>query len=250
MFSGPKAEDPLVQLETLHNIMTSRATGGPADDVEYRRLRAELLDNHTVAPFLPRFVATCRDVSQFWSYIKRTADGYEPRRQYLSAEFAPVYAKLEGRGTSPADREVSDALAAFDVDSVHAVWARAIGRRADDPEGAITSARTLLETVCKHILDEAAQTYDPTMELPKLYRLTVLQLNLAPDQHQEAIFKQILGGCQTVVEGLGAVRNRLGDAHGKGRLAAKPSARHAELAVNLAGAMATFLVQTWADRPE
>ncbi len=27
-------------------------------------------------------------------------------------------------------------------------------RRATDPEGAITAARTLLETVCKHILDE------------------------------------------------------------------------------------------------
>ena len=26
-------------------------------------------------------------------------------------------------------------------------------RRFDDPDGAITAARTLLETVCKHILD-------------------------------------------------------------------------------------------------
>jgi Abortive infection C-terminus len=39
--------------------------------------------------------------------------------------------------------------------------------------------------------------------------------------------------------------DKLSDAHGKGKVPAKPEARHAELAVNLAGAMATFLVQTW-----
>jgi hypothetical protein len=59
------------------------------------------------------------------------------------------------------------------------------------------------------------------------------------------LFKQILGGCQTVVEGLGAMRNRHSDAHGKGISGIKPAARHAELAVNLSGTMATFLLQTW-----
>jgi hypothetical protein len=240
-------DDPLVQLETLHNVMTSRATGGPGDDTAYRRLRAGLIENPVVAPFLPRFVTSCRDVSQFWSHIKGVADTYQERREYLRAEFEPAFAKLEGRG-SPSDSEVSDTLSAFDADSVHLIWSRALARRVEDPEGAITLARTLLETVCKHVLDAVAVSYDATTDLPKLYRLTATKLNLAPDQHQEAIFRQILGGCQTVVEGLGAVRNRLGDAHGQGKLAAKPSPRHAELAVNLAGAMATFLVQTWSAR--
>jgi hypothetical protein len=64
-------------------------------------------------------------------------------------------------------------------------------------------------------------------------------------QHTEPIFKQILGGCTSVVEGLGALRNRLSDSHGKGLKRVKPDTRHAELAVNLAGSMATFLVETW-----
>jgi hypothetical protein len=51
-----------------------------------------------------------------------------------------------------------------------------------------------------------------------------------------------------VVEGLGALRNRLSDAHGKGTAGVKPAPRHAELAVNLAGTMATFLVATWEAR--
>jgi hypothetical protein len=69
-------------------------------------------------------------------------------------------------------------------------------------------------------------------------------LNIAPSQHSESIFQQILGGCTAIVESLGAMRNRLSDAHGQGKKPVKPAPRHAELAVNLAGAMATFLVST------
>ncbi|WP_175241125.1 abortive infection family protein, partial [Burkholderia cenocepacia] len=76
-------------------------------------------------------------------------------------------------------------------------------------------------------------------------RLTSKALNLAPSQHTEGIFKQILGGCQSVVEGLGALRNRLSDAHGTGRRAIKPAPRHAELAVNLSGALALYLLETF-----
>jgi hypothetical protein len=102
--------------------------------------------------------------------------------------------------------------------------------------------------VCKHILDEYGIAYDEKDDLPKLYGLTAEQLKLSPSQHTEQIFKQILGGCKSVVEGLGALRNKLSDAHGKGKKSAKPSPRHAELAVNLAGSMATFIVSTWEKR--
>ncbi|CAO4132910.1 hypothetical protein OFEAOIEE_LOCUS633 [Methylorubrum extorquens] len=71
---------------------------------------------------------------------------------------------------------------------------------------------------------------------------------LAPDDHTEQVFKQILGSCQSVVESLGSLRNKLSDAHSPGPKRARPQPRHAELAVNLAGAMATFLVATWQTR--
>jgi hypothetical protein len=61
-------------------------------------------------------------------------------------------------------------------------------------------------------------------------------------------FKRILGSCQSIVETLGTLRNRLGDAHSAGPKKNKPLPRHAELAVNLAGTMATFLVDTWQAR--
>ena len=70
------------------------------------------------------------------------------------------------------------------------------------------------------------------------------ELNMAPEQHSEQIFKQILGGCSAIVNGLGSLRNKHGDAHGKSHISVKPSVRHAELAVNLSGSMALFLIET------
>ena len=133
-------------------------------------------------------------------------------------------------------------------DGVHVVWNKALERRHTDPEGAITSARTLLETVCKRVLDEIGGTYSEKDDLPSLYRAVAMALNIAPSQHTEEAFRRILGGATSVVEGLGSLRNKIGDAHGKGKAAVRPAARHAQLAVNLAGAMATFIVETWRER--
>jgi hypothetical protein len=64
-------------------------------------------------------------------------------------------------------------------------------------------------------------------------------------KYAERIFKQIFGGCQTVIEGVGALRNELSDAHGRGKMNVQPGIHHAAFAVNLAGAVALFLVQSW-----
>ena len=152
---------------------------------------------------------------------------------------------LEAESRTPSDAMITATVKLVSSDYIQEAWHKALERRTSDAEGAVTAARTLLESVCKHILDEGGMQYNDTVDLPKLYSLTAKQLNLSPSQHTEELFKQILGGCQSVVSGLGALRNRHSDAHGRGALGVKPAPRHAELAVNLSGAMATFLLQTW-----
>ena len=161
---------------------------------------------------------------------------------------SPFYAVRLAPTGSPADESISAALAAFDPTQVHARWTMAMERRAPEPAGAITLARTLLEDVCKWVLDQAGETWQESDDLPVLYRKLAKVLKLAPDDHTEQVFKQILGSCQSVVESLGALRNKLSYAHSAGPKRARPQPRHAELAVNLAGAMATFLVATWEAR--
>lgn len=175
-------------------------------------------------------------------------EGEREKRQALYDEFQKAIERLEKFPISPADALAFTAITQLSSQYVSEIWEKAIEHRMEDPEAAITAARTLLESVCKNVLDDLGVAYEDSFNLPKLYKITTEQLNLAPSQYTEKVFKQILGGCQAVVEGLGSVRNKLSDAHGKGRKPVKPSPRHAELAVNLAGTMATFLIKTWEKR--
>jgi len=163
---------------------------------------------------------------------------------------SPIYevCQIVGRGSTPADSEISKTLLAFNPDEIHGRWQEALNRRKSDPRAAITSARTLLEDTCKWILHEAGDSFKDDDDLPVLYRRLAKLLKLAPDNHTEQVFKQILGNCQAIVESLGSIRNKLGDAHSQGPKRARPQARHADLAVNLAGTMATFLIATWEAR--
>jgi hypothetical protein len=98
--------------------------------------------------------------------------------------------------------------------------------------------------VCKTILDDRGVSYERKDDLPTLYKAVSDTLNLAPSNHTEVQFKAILGACTTVVNNLGAIRNQASDSHGQGRKAYRPAGRHAALAVNLAGSMALFLMET------
>lgn len=235
---------------SLQNLMVAVAQGGQEGETDYVRLRQALIGNSTIEQLLPIFVKTCRTKLQFWGYIQPISKTYKGRREHIYGAFQRLLDFLEKGGSAPADQNVTGVLEKFDAAHVNAAWAKALERRTADPEGAITSARTLLESVCKHILDEEQAAYDDKDDLPRLYRKTAERLNIAPSQHTEEVFKMILGGCTAVVEGLGTLRNRLSDAHGKGKIAARPQPRHAELAVNLSGALTQFVLSTWEARKD
>ena len=227
----------------------STATGGAREDKIYAELRKNFIVNEKIKTLLPSFVRTYRTLDAFWPFIKNKAGSYAERRQIISEAFTPLLDYLEGFNDKPSDIINSQTLETFDADGVHTVWEKALSRRSTDPEAAITSARTLLETVCKRILDECEVPYTDKEDLPKLYSMTAKELSLAPDQHTEEPIKAILGGAMNLVNGIGTLRNRLSDSHGRGgKIPVRPSARHAHLAVNTAGAISTFLVETFLEK--
>ena len=241
-------EEFLAKAITLQDGLIAWATGDAFDEGVYRQYRRDLLARHDLHHLVPQFVRRCREFAQFWGWIKLERSTYAERRLLIWDGFRPLIEHLEDGNRTPSDDTVSVTLASLDADSVGQMWQRALDRRVHDPEGAITLAKSLLESVCKHILDGLNIEYDVQTDLPKLWSLAGEQLNLAPSQHQEMVFRAILGNCQAVVGNLAAVRNKLGDAHGQGRRPVRPQARHAELAVNLSGSMASFLVATWENR--
>lgn len=143
------------------------------------------------------------------------------------------------------DPHVSSVLQKLDSAYIMNTWKKAIERCESDPQGAITAARTLLESLCKHMLEACRYSYDEKADLPKLYSVLAKELKIAPSLQSEQSFKRIFGGCQSIIQGIGELRNELSDAHGKGRANEAPAPYHAAFAVNLAGAVAMFLLQTW-----
>jgi len=239
-------ESTIERVEMLESILIARATGSASGGEIYTELRRSFMIDSEIKNLLPKFVRTNRTLDAFWQFIKEEAPSYAARRTIIRNAFTPITDYLEGRNNAPVDQISSDVLQSFDAEGVHIVWAKAIERRSTDPEGAIMIARTLLETVTKRILDENKAEYTDKDDLPKLYARTAKILNLAPNQHSEEPIKAILGGAMNLVNGIGTLRNRLSDSHGRGgRLPVRPSPRHASLAVNTAGAIATFLVETF-----
>jgi hypothetical protein len=247
MFDQEDERTLLEKVEKLQRGLVANATqdAGHLDIADFMRLREEIISDSRVQGKVPDIIRKYRELGQFWQFIKHKFPTYRERREYIWQEIRPLIEYLEVLDRSPGVQPITEALVNFDSQYVYDAWQKALDRRVRDPEGAITAARMLLESVCKHILDESGKPYDNDIDLPKLWALTAENLNLAPHQHEEKVFKSILGNCQSIVNNLGAIRNKIGDAHGQGKLAIKPKPRHAELAVNLAGTMASFLVSTW-----
>ncbi|HLR67181.1 MAG TPA: abortive infection family protein [Virgibacillus sp.] len=248
----PNLEDFISDFEKaeyLQKLLINMSTNdGPVFDDHYTELRRYFIKNSNTKQLLPRYVITNRDLSQFWQFIKYKFPTYAERRRFIWDDFSKLLEYLENRDDLPLMESINESFRVLDSEHVINYWNTAIERKDNDPEGAITLSRTLVEGVLKHILDERNINYSKNADLHDIYKLVANQLNLSPEQHELKLFKQILGGCSSIVSGLGALRNRHGDAHGKGKVGYyKPSTRHAELAVNLAGSMSLFLIQTHQD---
>ncbi|MCB4759070.1 MAG: abortive infection family protein [Sulfurovum sp.] len=230
-------------IQYFQNGLSSHATGGKFDRQIYQEIRSKIIKNTSFNKYVPAWVKTCRDPDQFWGFIKGKFSTYEERRQYIRNEFSSLLDFLKSKTSMPIDESIS-----FNESHIHEQWKKALERKNSDPEGAITTARTLIESILKYILDEKNIEYNDNTDLSELYKEVAKSLNLAPEQHQEQIFKQILGGANGIISGLGSLRNKLGDAHGKGKMSIKPKERHGELAVNLAGTMALFLYKTFKEQ--
>ena len=230
-------------VQYLQNGLVSCSTGGVFSNKIYQNIRIKLIQNKNIVMYLPQWIKTCRDIEQFWGFIKIKFSTYAERRTYIWEEFSELLNFLELRTTTPIDDVII-----FDESHIHEQWKKALERKKVDPEGAITTVRALIESLLKYILDEKKITYNDNTDLSELYKEVSKSLNLAPEQHQEQIFKQILGGANGIISGLGSLRNKLGDAHGKSKTNIKPKERHSELAVNLAGVMALFLYETFKEQ--
>jgi hypothetical protein len=167
-------------------------------------------------------------------------EGYSMGNRPPSEEIQELKDQIRG---VPIPATLAKAVEKIDSIYVTKQWEKLNDRLVDDPEGAITAARTLLETVCLHILDRFEKEFHHKGDLPALYRAIAEELELVPKKGDDAAIRQVLGSCAGLVQGVATLRNQFGDAHG--RLGEDAQRRIAHLAANTAGTLCTFLIESF-----
>lgn len=125
----------------------------------------------------------------------------------------------------------------------------------NDPDLAIGTAKELVETCCKTILDERGVAVPKGVEIPQLVRLTCNELELTPDAIADKTkaaetIKRLLGNLGTITQGVAELRNLHGTGHGKKAGSRGLTERHAKLAVGAASTLAVFLAETHQANPK
>lgn len=113
-----------------------------------------------------------------------------------------------------------------------------------DFDGAITNARTLVESICLFILEsKTGQAQDYDGNLIKLHKLVASCLKMSPGDYDDANLKHILSGVFSIINGVSGLRNTFSDSHGTApsKKTYKIDERHAILTVNLAKTISEYL---------
>jgi hypothetical protein len=113
-----------------------------------------------------------------------------------------------------------------------------------DFDGAVTNARTLIESICLFILEsKTKEKHEYDGNLIKLYKTVASILRMSPGDYDDENLKQILSGVFSIINGVSGLRNAYGDSHGSSpsKETYKIDERHAILTVNLARTITEYL---------
>lgn len=234
--------------EVLRDVATGTSYKNSEVVLKFIESRSALIKHFDKQELIPSVVRDYRDLPSFWGFIKEVSPTYEGRRKFLANEFELLFKHCEETTvTSPVypifsqENEIVDSY-------IRELWKKSIRRLDSDPEGAITTARTLVEATCKQILDYYEVRYGSDVKLSQLYKDTAKVLDLAPSNATEESFKQLTSGLFSIVNAVSAIRNKVSDSHAIENELDRPVTRHATLCVTIAGAVSEFLLTTFYDQ--
>ena len=150
-------------------------------------------------------------------------------------------------------QEISEAATTFDAPELHRQIQRLQNAVEEDPALAIGTAKELVETTCKTILDARGIQYSEDDDLTKLVKQARKALGLIPENIPHAAkgaesIRRLLSNLGGIAQGMCELRNLYGTGHGKAGKTKGLSPRHARLAVGTAVTLATFLFETHLER--
>jgi hypothetical protein len=167
--------------------------------------------------------------------------------QQLIEECRQIARRLQGNGVNLGHlkKTVEPLSSAYITKQIH----RMEQAVENDPDLAIGTAKELIETCCKSILEERGKGITGTPDIPTLTKATFKELDLVPESVNEAsrgkdTVKRILSNLSQIGYGLAELRGLYGTGHGKEHQSSGLHPRHAKLAIGTAAALVTFLFET------
>jgi len=212
------------------------------EEPRFAELRKELLKSPHLAPDAQDFFKHHRSLQQFWERKASQYGTWKERRQLVDDIFETTLARMEqSSGSAIVDVDV---LHGLDMTEASNILAKAKKRLEDgDADGALTLTRTLVESVCKKILDSFGEPYtggDTAQHLCKCALTLVIPAAARGREH----FKQFARSALNIVEHISLYRAEESDAHGSAD-EKEIGAHQATYAVNLAGSTALFLIECY-----
>lgn len=160
------------------------------------------------------------------------------------------------RTASPSARLADTKALAEQLDLAHlGEHVRRIENAIDtDPRQAIGSAKEMVETVAKTILERRGSPPDRNADVLELGKAVFKVLKQVPDDVPDAAkgaatIKRMLSNLASVVHGIAELRGFYGTGHGQEGKAKGLSPRHARLAVGAAAALAWYWLETDREMP-
>ena len=145
--------------------------------------------------------------------------------------------------------DLAEIAARFDADYLLQQIKRMEEAVESDPALAIGTAKELIETCCKTILEERGEPFAKDPDMPELTKAAFKQLKMTRDDVPDAIegaesIKRVLSNLGSISNELVRLRNLYGTGHGKLADAPGLSPRHAKLAVGSAATLVRFLFES------
>lgn len=140
---------------------------------------------------------------------------------------------------------IKNLIESKDLKSITADFNRAVSNIELDPDLAIASASSTLESICKCIIELEEGELPKKQTMSQLVSDTSKLLKLSPSDHDNGEVKRVLGGIQNVMLGIGALRTGYSSAHGHGLKRHRLNVRHVRMLVNSMVTYGTFFLETY-----
>ncbi|WP_186083527.1 abortive infection family protein [Burkholderia gladioli] len=112
------------------------------------------------------------------------------------------------------DAEMAETLADSKTSNLSRLWQEAVDASHIDSADALTRCSRFLEAVCAKILRERGVALPKDKSMSPLVKACLEVLTWPSEKEAEADVRQLLGGIQSITNGIGALRTHFGTAHG------------------------------------